>query len=207
MIFGAAQSHAGEIRLAGARCRFRSVADALDAGIGLVTEDRIEDGFVDTLPIWKNITLPWPKLFSSGGLLQLQEERETAAKAAARVAVKMPSVDALMTQLSGGNQQKAIFARWISAPISLLLLDEPTHGVDIRSKTQIYDLIRELTGRGVGVLLVSSEIEELVGLSDRVMILRGGRFTMELQGDEITKDRVLHALLDERMEANHHGNH
>ena len=174
---------------------------------GFVTEDRIADGFVDTLPIWKNITLPWPKRFSSHGILKLRQERMYASHDATRIGVKMPSVDAMMTQLSGGNQQKAIFARWISAPIRLLLLDEPTHGVDIRSKAQIYDLIRELTSQGVGILLVSSEIEELVGLSDRVFILRDGRFRSVLRDEEITKDRILHSLLDEERQVSEHDKH
>lgn len=145
MIYGAREPQTGEIRLNGEACRFRSITDALDAGIGFVTEDMIADGFVETLPIWKNITLPWPKRFSSHGVFRLGQERMCAVRDAGRVGVKMPSVDAMMTQLSGGNQQKAIFARWISAPIRLLLLDEPTHGVDIRSKAQIYELIAELT--------------------------------------------------------------
>ncbi len=197
MIYGDREHDAGEIRLDGKVCRFASASDALAAGIGLVTEDRIADGFVDTLPIWKNVTLPWTARYSARGFLKLRQERASASRDAARVAVKMPSIDALMTQLSGGNQQKAIFARWISAPIKLLLLDEPTHGVDIRSKSQIYELIRDLTKRGVSVLLVSSDIEELVGLSDRVFVLCGGRFRSELSGGEINKDRILHSLLDE----------
>ncbi|MHA6687320.1 sugar ABC transporter ATP-binding protein [Mesorhizobium sp. A556] len=196
-IYGEVKHTEGEIRLDGKVCRFASASDALDAGIGLVTEDRIADGFVDTLPIWKNITLPWAKRYSGRGFLKLGHERTSASRDAARVAVKMPSVDALMTQLSGGNQQKAIFARWISAPIKLLLLDEPTHGVDIRSKSHIYELIRDLTKRGVSILLVSSDTEELVGLSDRVFILSSGHFRSELSGDEINKDRILHSLLDE----------
>lgn len=197
IIFGDRRHEAGEIRLDGMPCRFRSAADALAAGVGLVTEDRISDGFVDTLPIWKNVTLPWAGRYSANGFLKLRKERSSANDDVDRVGVKMPSVDALMTQLSGGNQQKAIFARWVSAPIRLLLLDEPTHGVDIKSKAQIYQLIGDLTKRGVAVLLVSSEIEELVGLSDRILVLTRNRFRTELTGNEINKDRILHSLLDE----------
>lgn len=197
IIFGEQRFDTGEIRLDGRPCRFRSALDAIDAGIGMVTEDRMHDGFVDTLPIWKNITLPWSRSHASLAFLNLRKERRAAAEDARRVAVKMPSVDAMMTQLSGGNQQKAIFARWISSPIKLLLLDEPTHGVDIGSKSQIYDLVRGLTERGVSILLVSSDIEELVGLSDRVVILSRHRFQSELVGEDISKNRILHALLDE----------
>lgn len=197
MIYGESPYSEGEIRLDGSVCRFRSASDALTAGIGLITEDRIADGFVDTLPIWKNVTLPWTPRLSSYGFLNLRQERTLALEGAERVAVKMPGIDALMTQLSGGNQQKAIFARWISAPIKLLLLDEPTHGVDVRSKAQIYALIRDLTKRGVSIMLASSEVEELVGLSDRVIVLNRNRIKAELAGDDINKDRILHSLLDE----------
>ena len=107
----------------------------------------------------------------------------------------MPAVTALMTQLSGGNQQKAIFARWITGPIRVLLLDEPTHGVDIRSKGQIYDIIRNLAGEGVAIILVSSELEEFEALCDRVLLLREGRMIGEVDGQDISKDSILHTLL------------
>ncbi|RUZ74413.1 sugar ABC transporter ATP-binding protein, partial [Mesorhizobium sp. M7A.F.Ca.US.006.01.1.1] len=197
VIFGESAGYSGEIWLDGKACRFRSALDAIEAGIGLVTEDRMHDGFVGTLPIWNNITLPWSGAYSRGGLLNLRKERRAALDDAARVSVKMPSIDALMAQLSGGNQQKAIFARWVSSSVELLLLDEPTHGVDVGSKAQIYDIIRGLTQRGVSVLLVSSDLEELVGLSDRVLILSDGRFQSELTGQDISKDRILHKLLDD----------
>lgn len=197
MIFGESEGYSGEIRVDGKSCRFRSALDAIEAGVGLVTEDRMEDGFVSTLPIWKNVTLPWSSAYSTGGVLNLRKERRAALQDAGRVTVKMPSIDALMAQLSGGNQQKAIFARWVSSPVKLLLLDEPTHGVDIGSKSQIYDIIRSLTQRGVSVLLVSSDLEELVGLSDRVVVLSHRRFQSELTGEDISKDRILHNLLEE----------
>ena len=115
----------------------------------MVTEDRIEDGFVQTLPVWQNVTLPWAPLFRRWGFLRIREEKRAAARSTSRLGVRMPSIDANMNELSGGNQQKAIFARWITGPLRILLLDEPTHGVDIRSKRQIYDIIRELTAEGV----------------------------------------------------------
>jgi ABC-type sugar transport system ATPase subunit len=107
----------------------------------------------------------------------------------------MPSIEADMNQLSGGNQQKAIFARWITGPLRILLLDEPTHGVDIRSKRQIYDIIRELAAEGVSILLVSSELEEIEALCERAILLHRGEMIDELQGAGISKDRILHRLL------------
>jgi ABC-type sugar transport system ATPase subunit len=162
----------------------------------MVTEDRIKDGFVDTLPIWQNITLPWGRRFSRWGFLDLGEERRKAKEVAVRLGVRMPAITALMTQLSGGNQQKALFARWITGPVRTLLLDEPTHGVDIRSKGQIYDIIRDLAASGVAILLVSSELEEIEALCHRALLLHRGQIIGELRGNEISKDFILQTLLE-----------
>ena len=194
MLFGARPCK-GDIIIDGMVQRFRGPSDALHAGVGLITEDRIKDGFAANLPIWQNITLPWARLFKAFGLLRLGQERAAGQASAVRLNVKMPTIGASMAELSGGNQQKSIFARWITGPIKVLLLDEPTHGVDIRSKVQIYDIIRNLAASGVAVVLVSSELEEIKALCNRVMLLRGGRIVAELHGDEITKDVILHTLL------------
>jgi ribose transport system ATP-binding protein len=151
---------------------------------------------VQTLPVWQNVTLPWTRRFSSRGFLRLSEERRAAARNTSRVGVKMPGIGAGMTQLSGGNQQKAIFARWVGKPAPrVLLLDEPTHGVDIRSKGQIYEVIRQLASEGTGVLLVSSELEEIEALCDRALLLHRGELTTELRGEDISKEIILQGLL------------
>ena len=195
VLFGVRPFAEGEIVLDGKQRKFRDAADALKAGVGLVTEDRQDDGYVQTLPIWQNVTLPWARLFGHGGFLNLDEERQAAARTTRELGVRMPSIRALMSQLSGGNQQKAIFARWITGPINVLLLDEPTHGVDIRSKGQIYEIIRGLAADGVAIMVVSSELEEIEALCHRAILLREGRMIGELHGEEIAKDRILHILL------------
>lgn len=195
-IFGARPFTAGEILVDDKPRTYRDVSDALHAGIAMVTEDRIKDGFIDTLPIWQNITLPWGHRFNRWGFLELGKERRTAKQMAVRLGVRMPAITALMTQLSGGNQQKAIFARWITGPVRILLLDEPTHGVDIRSKGQIYNIIRELAGNGVAILLVSSELEEIEALCHRALLLHRGEVIGELSGNEISKDFILRTLLE-----------
>lgn len=176
----------------------RSPAEALQRGIALVTEDRQHDGFVLALPIWQNITLPYVRRHSRRGVLRLAQERDEASRVARRLDVRMPSVDASMTQLSGGNQQKAIFSRWVSEPLNVLLLDEPTHGVDVRSKGEIYELVRELASTGTSVVVASSELEELESLCDRVLLLRDARLIGELRGKDIGKQAILHALLGHR---------
>lgn len=127
--------------------------------------------------------------------MRLGEERKAAKKSTSRLGVRMPSIEAMMSQLSGGNQQKAIFARWVTGPVRVLLLDEPTHGVDIRSKAQIYDIIRNLAAEGVAIILVSSELEEFEALCDRVVLLRDGQMIGEVRGEQISKDAILHTLL------------
>jgi ABC-type sugar transport system ATPase subunit len=195
MVYGLIPHTSGSIAIDGNPCRFRDPADALARGITMVTEDRMKDGFVETLPVWQNVTLPWASLFRHWGFLRLGDERRAAARNTARLGVRMPGIGADMTELSGGNQQKAIFARLITGPLRVLLLDEPTHGVDIRSKGQIYDIIRELAAEGAAVLLVSSELEEIEALCQRAILLHRGEMIGELRGTEISKERILHALL------------
>jgi ABC-type sugar transport system ATPase subunit len=195
MIFGLVPHTSGTVRIDGEGCEFRDPAEALAAGVAMVTEDRIKDGFVQSLPVWQNVTLPWASLFRRWGFLQLHEEKRAAARNTARLGVRMPGIGADMNELSGGNQQKAIFARWITGPLRILLLDEPTHGVDIRSKRQIYDIIRELAAEGASILLVSSELEEIEALCQRVILLHRGEMIGELHGTDIAKDRILHTLL------------
>jgi ABC-type sugar transport system ATPase subunit len=195
LLYGARSFTGGEIRIDGELQNYRNVPGALAAGVGMVTEDRIADGFVAALPVYQNVTLPWIQLFSRCCLLQLRRERETASANATQLGVKMPSAVASMTALSGGNQQKAIFSRWITGPVKLLLLDEPTHGVDIRSKEQIYGIIRGLASNKVSVLVATSELEEFEALCDRVLLLREGRLIGSANGDEISKESILQQLL------------
>ena len=195
VLFGVRSFSEGEILIDGKPRAFRDAADALAAGVALVTEDRQQDGYVASLQIWQNVTLPWARRFTRRGLLSLREERNAAKDSTEHLEVRMPAITALMTQLSGGNQQKAIFARWITGPIRILLLDEPTHGVDIRSKGQIYDIIRNLASKGVAIVMVSSELEEFEALCDRVLLLREGKIIGEVEGEDISKDTILHTLL------------
>jgi ABC-type sugar transport system ATPase subunit len=195
LLFGAGVPSMGEILIDGERQGWRDPSDALAAGVALVTEDRQEDGFVATLPIWQNVTLPWLKRFQRWGFLRRGEERTTASAAALRLGVRMPSIGALMTELSGGNQQKVIFGRWIAGTLRVLLLDEPTHGVDVRSKKEIHDIIRSLAADGVAAVVVSSEFEELEALCDRVLLLHEGEMIGEVREREVSKDAILHVLL------------
>jgi len=201
MLFGAGSRGRGEVLIDGVPQALSDPSDALAVGVAMVTEDRQEDGYVQTLPIWQNVTLPWLSRFQRWGMLLGNEERAAARSATARLGVRMPSITASMLELSGGNQQKVILGRWISGPLQILLLDEPTHGVDVRSKSEIYDIVRGLAANGVAAVVVSSEFEEIEALCDRVLLLREGRIIGELRGRQIAKDTILHALLSGGQEA------
>ena len=197
-IFGSRRLDAGAVALDGRELRLHHPADAIRAGIAMVTEERKRDGYPPRFPVWQSITLPWADRFTRLGVLQRGAERATATEAARRFDVRAASLDVPMRQLSGGNQQKTILARWLSQPIRVLLLDEPTHGVDVGAKTEIYDIIRERADAGTAVLIVSSELEELEGLCDRVLLLREGRLVGELSGEDVEKARMLSALFASR---------
>lgn len=197
LLYGALPATGGHIHLAGERLELKSTREALAAGIGFVTEDRNFDGFVQTMPVGQNITLPWLDRFQNLGVLHVGAEREKARMQARMLDVKTPSMQADMSSLSGGNQQKAIFSRWVATNFKVLLLDEPTHGVDIGSKAQIYDIIRDFAAEGAAVLMVSSELEELEALCHRVLMLSDGAITGSLENGEITKERMLFHLLGE----------
>jgi ABC-type sugar transport system ATPase subunit len=196
-MFGARRPSGGQILMGGSPLRLRDPADAVARGIALVTEDRKRTGFVPAFPLWQSITLPWLRMFSHLGVLQLRSERIAAAEAAHRFDIRARSIDATMRELSGGNQQKAILARWLSQPIRVLLLDEPTKGVDVGAKADIYRFIRQYAASGVPIVLISSELSELEGLCDRVLLLAEGRVIGELHGDEINEPRMLAALFGE----------
>lgn len=201
IIFGARKPVSGSIELDGVVLTLKHPADAVSKGIALVTEDRKRNGYVPTFPIWQHITLPWLSHYTHARfLLDLRLERKRAREASTRLDVRARSVNSEMRELSGGNQQKAILARWLSQKLRVLLLDEPTHGVDIGAKEEIYRIIRSLAKSGLPIVVVSSEFEELEGLCDRVLLLVEGRLIGELRGTDIDHARIVHALFQRSME-------
>jgi ABC-type sugar transport system ATPase subunit len=195
ILFGARRAVRGEIRLRGTPIEMRHPADAIRNGIALVPEDRKRQGYVASFTTWQNVTLPWLGQFSPQGLLQPRRERKSGIDAMRRFDVRAPSHDAPMRLLSGGNQQKAILARWLTRSLSLVLLDQPTHGVDIGAKEEIYDIIHHIARQGTPVILASDELEELEGLCSRVLLITDGRIVGELIGEEIKKPTMLNTLL------------
>jgi ABC-type sugar transport system ATPase subunit len=195
LLFGAERLREGEMLIEGTPYSPRHPSDAIGAGLAMVTEDRHYDGLVLNMPVWKNTTLPWVTRFRRRLLLRLNGERAEAAEQTRRLGVRMPSIDATMALLSGGNQQKVVLAKWISGSPRILVLDEPTHGVDIGSRYEIYDIVRELAARGVAIIVASTDLEELETLCDRVLLLRGGRLVGGLSGSDVTEESILGRLL------------
>lgn len=195
MIFGARRREFGTMTLAGRAYAPKHPADAIKEGVVLVTEDRKKDGYVPGFTVSQSLSLPWLKRYRTGPILSLKKERRQAQESIKRWDIRTRSAEAPMSQLSGGNQQKAILARWLQGEdIKIVLLDEPTHGVDIGAKSEIYAIIRDLRLRGMAVLIVSSDFEELEQVCTRVLLLSEGRLVGELVGEEIKRDSILKKL-------------
>lgn len=196
MLFGARRPWSGRIYLDGQELSLGHPAEAVAKGIVLVTENRQLNGFIPGLPIWKNVTLPWLREFRRAGFLSLSRERAEARELVKRFDVRAPSINTPVAQLSGGNQQKTILARWLSHSPTVVLLDEPTHGVDVGAKEEIYRIIHDLAESNVPVIVVSSEFDELEGICSRVLLLVEGEITGELIGSEIREEKILTALYE-----------
>jgi ribose transport system ATP-binding protein len=202
VVMGARASTGGEMRLGGEPYRPRTPADAAAAGVGLVPEDRKTQGLLVDAPIRWNVTLAVLRRISWRHLVLVprRDRREAAAIVAlARVRCRTPEQPA--RSLSGGNQQRMIFGRWMAARPRLLLLDEPTRGVDVGAKSEIYKLIEEARREGMAILVASSELEELTGICHRIIVLRRGLITAELERSEFSKERIIAAAAIDRVAA------
>ncbi|MCI0344799.1 MAG: sugar ABC transporter ATP-binding protein [Chloroflexi bacterium] len=195
-IFGAAPRTAGSVELGGADDatprRWRSPAEALAAGLAFLPESRADDGLLLRRPVRENVSLASLPRLSRFGIVPRGEERRRVRGVLEETDVRGHAEQPVAT-LSGGNQQKVLFARMLLAGPRLLIADEPTRGVDVGAKRQIYDLLAELAADGLGVLFVSSELEEVLGMAHRVLVMRGGRVSAELRGDEMTEAAILEA--------------
>ena len=185
----------GTVRVNGRALRRGGLRPAIRAGMVLIPEERKTDGLVLDLPIAANVTLPVLRRVSLLGVLSRSAERRVARRAAERLRVRGSGVDQRAGELSGGNQQKVVLAKWLETGPSVLLLDEPTRGIDVGGKAEIYALIRELAAAGMATVIVSSELPELLGLSDRVLVCRDGAVVAELPRERASEEAVMaHAV-------------
>jgi ABC-type sugar transport system ATPase subunit len=180
MIFGADTADAGEIVLDGRRLSLRSPRDAIRAGIGFLTEDRKGQGLVLAHTVAENFGLPNLNWLSRFGFVRQRAEREAFARKIESLRIKVPSQETAARNLSGGNQQKVVLAKWLARQCDVLIFDEPTRGVDVGAKFEIYQLINELAGEGKAIIIVSSELPEVLGMADRIVVMHEGRVTGEI---------------------------
>jgi ribose transport system ATP-binding protein len=196
-VFGIDPLTAGEIRLRGEPVRIRRPADAVEHGIVLVPEDRRTQGLVLDHSVERNLTLPMLRQLSRGGLLDDAEGAGIADRYVARLHIRTPSLAMPVRRLSGGNQQKVVLAKWLATEPDVLILDEPTVGVDIATRTEIAGLVRSLADQGRAVLVISSELAELLALADRILVMRDGRIHRSLARADVADEPELHRLVQE----------
>jgi ABC-type sugar transport system ATPase subunit len=197
VLFGAADdTWTGTIRLHGKPVRFRHPGEACEARVAMVTEDRKRLGLFPDLDVAGNVSLCALEGALRNGLLSRTAEEDLAAGPVRDTGVKTPGLHAAITGLSGGNQQKCIIGRWLLTEPEVLLLDDPTRGIDVGAKAELYTLIDRLCRQGLGVILTSSELPELLTLADRILVLAEGRLTAELSRDEATEARIMEAATE-----------
>jgi ribose transport system ATP-binding protein len=167
------------------------VSDAVDRGIFLVPEDRKGEGVLLDLPIAENISLPNLWAYSSGPFVSHAAEMQAAEKQRRNLAIKAPKLTTRTGSLSGGNQQKVVLAKWLAMQPKVMIFDEPTRGIDIGAKSEIYRLMRELADHGVALLMISSDMEEVIGVSDRIAVMHEGRISGFLDRDQFSEENVL----------------
>jgi ribose transport system ATP-binding protein len=201
MIFGALPREAGTIEIDGRGIEPRAPREAIAAGVAYVPEDRLADAAFSELSVLENLGIVTTRDYFRGGILKHRTERRDAEALVSSYLVKAASLEAPFTSMSGGNQQKVILARWLRSRPRVLLLDEPTQGVDVGARAEIWQLVRQAVGDGATALVVSSDMEELPRVCDRVIVIRGGRIATELSGPDLNEDQLDHLLLTAEVSA------
>jgi galactofuranose transport system ATP-binding protein len=197
-IFGADSVEEGVVYLEGKPLSLHGPRDSIEAGLAFLSEDRKAEGIIPELSVRENLTLAALPALTRFGVVSRARQQEIVERFIRRLGIKATSAEQKIRELSGGNQQKVLLARWLCKNPKFLLLDEPTRGIDVGAKGEIQSLINELAGSGLGVLMISSELEELVEGSSRVFVMRDGERVAELRGPEISQDSIIHAMAEGR---------
>jgi ribose transport system ATP-binding protein len=191
-IFGIDRISSGEIFISGQKVTIRGPKDAIKLGLGFAPEDRKEQGVIVSMSIRENITMPILKRFLFFlGIIKNKKERSFTNSIMQKLSIKAKNTESIISELSGGNQQKVSIAKWLGADSEIYILDEPTRGIDVGAKFEVYQLIRQLASSGKCILLISSELNEIVGLCDRAMVIARGRLKGFLEGSELSEDRIM----------------
>jgi ribose transport system ATP-binding protein len=201
VLFGAKKKDSGQIIFKGKEINPKNPREAIDLGIALVPEDRKRHGALLGSSIKHNINMPIYERISKASVIDSKKEKATAEKYRTEIQIKTPTLDQLVKNLSGGNQQKVILGKWLAANSELIIFDEPTRGIDVGAKYEIYKLINDLVAMGKSILMISSEMEELMGMSDRILVLAEHELTGELQKEEFDSELIMKyasAIVDEK---------
>lgn len=192
-IFGADRRDSGDIYVNGKRVDIKNPQDAVDAGIGYLSEDRKRYGVIIEKTVAENTTMASLKAFCKGLFIDKNAEKETAEQYVEALKTKTPSVEQQVRSLSGGNQQKVVIAKWLTRNCDILIFDEPTRGIDVGAKSEIYTLMNNLVKQGKSIIMISSELTEVLRMSDRILIMCEGRKTGEISIEEATQEKIMHA--------------
>ena len=190
-LFGADPLTSGSIKINGENAYLKNPSEAIKKKISLVPEDRKEQGLFTELPIRNNITMPILRKISQWGFLSRSKEQEIVDQSRNQLSIAMASGSQEVQYLSGGNQQKVVLAKWLQTRPEIIIMDEPTRGVDVGAKFEIYQLMRHLNQEGIGILMISSELTEILGLSDRILVMREGRIVAELVPSETSEEQII----------------
>ena len=191
-IFGIRGIASGEIYMHGKKVKIKHPIDAMNAGIGLITEDRRGNGIFGCLSIKDNVGVSiYNKYLNAGFVLNHKKINEIVTSSIKKLSIKTPSMKEHISNLSGGNQQKVIVARWLANDPDVLIMDEPTRGIDVGAKHEIYEIMCDLAKQGKGIIMISSEMPELIGMSNRILVMCNGHITGEVQGEEATQERIM----------------
>ncbi len=192
-IFGADEKDSGEIYINGQKVEIKSPEDAVNNGIGYLSEDRRRYGIVVEKTVAENVTMATLENYMSGSFIDEEAERKEAENYIEQLSIKTPSPYQKVSNLSGGNQQKVVIAKWLARDCDILIFDEPTRGIDVGAKNEIYQLMNELVAQGKSIIMISSEITEILRMSDRIMVMCEGSITGELDISEATQESIMHA--------------
>lgn len=196
-IFGADRWKEGKILLEGKEVHFKCPKEAIAAGVGLATEDRKDQGIFPIRSITDNINVASMHKVLKGLFLDAKKEQEVADKNIKLLKIKTPDAQKLIGELSGGNQQKVILARWLEADPKVLILDEPTKGIDVGAKAEIYQIACDLASQGLGIIFISSELPEILGVTDRILVMHQGKITAQLDPKQTSEEEILHYAMKE----------
>jgi L-arabinose transport system ATP-binding protein len=199
VIFGDLKKNSGRVLIEGKEVSIRNANDAISKGIGLAPEDRKREGLILMRSVLENASMAIIKQLTRMHFVNRKKERSIAMDFIEKLNVRTPSLKQEVGKLSGGNQQKVVLARWLAAKPKLLILDEPTRGIDVGAKAEIYHLIDDLANQGLGIMFISSELPEILGLSDRIYVMQNGKITGELIGKEATEESILELAMADQM--------